>query len=100
VQASDAGTHVLLTLNSIPNGIFTIQLFASTTPDATGYGQGKTLVATIPMVATDASGNAKGPNGAFIEVDVKQNLSGLYLTATATDARKNTSEFAKDVQGT
>src|SRR6266567_2984422 len=45
-MASGAGTSVLLRLNSAPNSSFIVQIFANTTPDPTGHGQGKTLVAT------------------------------------------------------
>jgi hypothetical protein len=85
-------TTVALALNSILNTPFTIQLFVAL-PDPTGYGQGRFLVATVPL-STDASGN-----GAVV-VTVNQNLTGAYLTATATAAGpyNETSEFSQDFQ--
>jgi hypothetical protein len=79
-------------LNSIPSTQFTIQLFVAV-PDPTGFGQGRTLVATVPL-STDAAGNGT------IVVTVPKNLGGAYLTATATAAApyNETSEFSKDFQ--
>jgi hypothetical protein len=99
VRAGSVATFIDLTLNSTPNSTFTIQLFASTTPDASGFGQGKTLLTTI-TVNTDGSGNIKGPSGSFIGVQIPQNLAGLYLSATATDSANNTSEFSQAMQVT
>jgi parallel beta-helix repeat protein len=99
-----SSTFVVLSLNSIPNATFTIQIFANPTPDPTGYGQGKTLVATV-TVTTDLLGNIAsviGPNAKVVNshlvVAVPQNLAGQYLTATATDSSGDTSEFGRDVQ--
>jgi parallel beta-helix repeat protein len=90
-SASGSITHIGLGLNSIPSTSFTIQVFANPSPDATGYGQGNTLVATMTLT-TAASGN-----GAVL-VTVSQNLAGQYVTATATAPSMDTSEFAKDVK--
>jgi hypothetical protein len=88
--ASGSVTKVVLQLNSIPNTVFTIQLFVAV-PDPTGFGQGRFLVATVPL-STDPAGNGQ------IVVTVSLNLGGAYLTATATAAApyNETSEFSKD----
>jgi hypothetical protein len=86
-----AGSSINVSLNSIPNTSFTIQLFASPAPDPTGYGQGKTPLVTL-TITTDALGNG------FVVWHVPLNLKGLYLSATATDPSGDTSEFSKAVQ--
>jgi hypothetical protein len=80
------------TLNSAPNTTYTLQFFANTTADPSGYGEGQTLIGTT-TVTTDASGNASFAatfNGLVIPV-------GDAVSATATDPSGNTSEFALDV---
>ena len=77
------------TLNSAPNGNFLIQFFGNTTCDASGNGEGATLLGAT-SVATNASGNAVIP--------IFPAAVGQFVTATATDALENTSEFSACVQ--
>src|SRR5581483_1295769 len=91
---SGSSTLVRLSLNSIASSLFTIQIFANPTLDPTGYGQGKTLVATV-AVNTDATGNL---SGGFVLVTVPQILTGQYLSATATAPLGDTSEFGRDMK--
>jgi hypothetical protein len=84
-------TFVTISLNSIPKTSFVVQIFANAAPDPSGFGQGKTLVATV-TITTDAMGNG------VVVVNVPMNLKGLYLAATATDPLGDTSEFGKDVK--
>jgi titin len=88
-----AGSSILMSLNSIPNSSFTIQLFSNPVPDPTGHGQGKSLVVTL-TITTGASGNGS------IVWNVPASLKGLYLSATATDPLGDTSEFSQDVKVT
>ena len=90
------GTVIRLLLNSDPTFTFTIQIFASSVPNPMGdyEGEGQTSVTSV-NVSTDSHGNIAG--GA-INVVVPQNLTGQFLTATATDAHGNTSEFAAAFQ--
>ncbi|QEH36898.1 3-dehydroshikimate dehydratase [Aquisphaera giovannonii] len=74
------------TLSSAPNSSFTVQFFASPEPDPSGYGEGQIDLGSI-TVQTDAAGNASF-KGLF---DAK---GGQFITATATDAAGNTSEFS------
>ncbi|MCU1462812.1 MAG: hypothetical protein JWO37_2887 [Acidimicrobiales bacterium] len=82
------------TLNSTPAKSFTIELFASTTKDPSGNGEGATYLGTVNPAATDGSGNtsfsAPFPGG---------NLAGKWITATATrNDTGDTSEFSTAVQ--
>ena len=77
------------TLNSAPNGNFLIQFFGNTACDASGNGEGATFLGST-SVATDANGNATIP--LFPAV-------AQFVTATATDAFENTSEFSACVAG-
>jgi parallel beta-helix repeat protein len=84
-------TTIHLSLSSIHSTVFYIQIFANSALDPSGYGQGRTLVATVPLV-TNASGFGE------ITITLPQNLKGQYLTATATalGGFLETSEFSRD----
>ncbi len=81
------------TLNSVANTAFLVQFFSSPLPDPSGYGQGETLLDTLP-VTTDSSGNAT------INLKLPGGLpAGLWITATATNqATGDTSEFSNALQ--
>ena len=64
----------------------TIELFANEAPDASGHGEGETFVGT-------ATPDAKGRFTATLPAG----LAGQWITATATDAAGNTSEFSEAV---
>jgi uncharacterized repeat protein (TIGR01451 family) len=80
-------TTVTGTLDSSPGGTFTIEFFASTTANPSGYGEGQTYLGQA-TVTTDATGH-----GAF-SAALPAVAAGQLLTATATDAGGNTSEFS------
>ncbi|MEG4029166.1 MULTISPECIES: SdrD B-like domain-containing protein [unclassified Microcoleus] len=82
--ASAGSVTVAGTYNSIPSTTFTLQIFANTPPST----QGQTFIASIP-VTTDATGNA-----AFNQTFPAAVTAGQLITATATDAAGNTSEFS------
>ncbi|MDQ5825832.1 MAG: S-layer homology domain-containing protein [Chloroflexota bacterium] len=90
--SSGASTVVTGSLNSITNTQFTLQFFASTTCDASNYGEGQIYLGQT-TVATNSTGDttftAGLPNGAPF---------GSYITSTATDPQGNTSEFSMCVQ--
>ncbi len=76
-------------LNSRPNSRFIIELFHNDQcGDAFGkpVGEGQTFLTTFE-VTTDGAGN----RGFSVNVDPR---SGGFITATATDAQNNTSEFS------
>ncbi|WP_435021785.1 Calx-beta domain-containing protein [Tundrisphaera sp. TA3] len=68
---------------------FRVEFFASETPDATGYGQGRTYLG-FTTVTVNSLGTGRFsffPEGAV--------AGGSYITATATDPNGNTSEFSQ-----
>ncbi len=87
--SSDDGALVRVGLNSIPNSTYTIELFSSTVCHADGYGEGETPLKTVTL-ATDNTGN--GTTTTAVSGD---QLTGNVLTATASDANGNTSEFSR-----
>jgi hypothetical protein len=86
-----ASTSISGTLNSTPNTNFFLQFFSNPLKDPSGFGQGRTLLGGLNVV-TDASGNAP-----FTFIVPKTTPAGQFVSATATDATGNTSEFAADV---
>jgi hypothetical protein len=84
-------TRVTLSLQATPGAMFTIQIFASPSPDPSGSVEGQTLVMTM-METADASGNI------LVTISVPGNLTGQFITATATDSANNTSEFSNAVR--
>ncbi len=85
-------TRVEGTLNSAPDTSFTLEFFANSACDASGYGEGETPLGTA-VVTTDGGGNA-GFNVTFATVVP----AGQFITATATNPNNNTSEFSQCVQ--
>jgi hypothetical protein len=75
------------TLNSAPNSTFHIEIFASPAGDPSGHGQGRDLLGSL-TVTTDPLGNASFTFsfGPFPGEPI--------LSATATDAAGDTSEFS------
>ena len=84
-------TYLLGTFHSAASTSFTLQFFASTQADPSGYGQGQSLIGTT-TVTTDGEGNASFSASFPIVVP-----SGQFVSATATDPTGDTSEFAQDV---
>ena len=76
------------TLNSSANGTFTIQFFGNAACDGSGNGEGETFLGQIQVTA-DGSGNATIP---FFAAP-----AGQVVTATATSASGDTSEFSSCV---
>jgi CSLREA domain-containing protein len=77
-------TRIDGTLDSVPSASFDLEFFANLVPDASGYGEGRFFLGSIPL-STDPSGHA-----AFTFFAAGHQV---YLSATATDAAGNTSEF-------
>jgi len=90
--SNDGATTILGLLNSTPNTVFTLEFFANSECDPSGFGEGETFIGST-KVTTDGSGNASF-------TAIFQGTAG-FITATATDLDGNTSEFSRciSVQG-
>ena len=86
-----SSTEIVGTFNSLPNAMYTLDFYDSSSPDPTGFGQGKTYLGSA-TVTTDSSGNVR------FDVSVLGSSNvGDSITATATDSAGNTSEFSRFV---
>ncbi len=74
-------------LNSTPSTNFTLEFFSNAACDGSGNGEGATFLGTIP-VTTDSGGDVP------FTTEVPAVAVGAQITATATDAAGNTSEFS------
>ena len=66
-------------------------MYRNASPDASGFGQGQFYLGSFG-VTTDGSGNAT-----FAFTNSAGNFAGQYISATATAADGDTSEFSADV---
>ncbi|MEQ1853828.1 MAG: Calx-beta domain-containing protein, partial [Chthoniobacteraceae bacterium] len=91
--ATTNGTEITIagSFNSAPGTTYRLEFFASTAPDASGYGEGERYLGHLD-VTTDGAGNANYSTTFAASVGV-----GESITATATDPLNNTSEFAGNV---
>ena len=87
-----ATTTIQGTLNSTGNTTFTLEFFANSTLDDSGYGEGETFLGS-QEVTTGSDGNASFT--ASFSTSVPE---GQFITATATDPDGNTSEFSQGVE--
>ena len=78
-------------LDSAANTTYRLELFASTSPDPSGFGQGQQYLGTY-NVTTNDSGYVSG--GGTLPYTV---APGKYITTTVTDPSGNTSEFSNAV---
>ena len=81
------------TFNSLPNQTYTADIFQSATCDASGNGEGKTLIGSTTLT-TDAGGNTTYNLTGF------PIIVGQIITTTATDSLGNTSEFSQCLTAT
>ncbi len=89
-SATSNGTNTAITgtLNSTVNATYTVQFFSNSACDSSGNGEGQIFLGQAG-VTTDANGNASF--NATLPAPV---AIGAFITATATDAANNTSEFS------
>ncbi len=83
------GVAITGLLNSRPNVTFNLDFYASPTCDAKGFGEGRTYLGSTG-ITTNAGGNA----GFSVNLPVSVTTNHA-VTATATDATGNTSEFSR-----
>ena len=86
---SAADTTVRGTLDAAPNSVYQIDLFSNLSADPSGNGEGQIYLGAV-AVTTDATGN-----GGFTATIANPLTVGQFVTATATDALGNTSEFSR-----
>jgi len=84
--------EILGNLNSLPNGTYKIQFYYNAACDGIGNGEGEVLIGTS-TVSTNGSGDAAFDETFNVAVSV-----GSVVTAIATDANNNSSEFSACVQ--
>jgi hypothetical protein len=89
--ASAASTRVQGSLHSTPSSSFTLDFYANSAADPSGYGEGERYLGSA-SVTTDTDGNA-----IFNALISAPSTAGEFITATATDALGNTSEFSQAV---
>lgn len=85
-------TNIVGSLNSTASSTFAVDFFVSPTYDSTNFGEGKVYVGSANVTtATNCNGdfNVTLPYGA---------VDSQFVTATATDATGNTSEFSQYVR--
>ena len=92
VSISGGATTIDGMLESTPNTSFTVQFFASTVCDPSGYGEGERYLGET-MAITDGAGMAT-----FSATPLGFPAGRTFFTATATDPNGNTSEFSQCLQ--
>jgi titin len=88
----DGKVTVMGTLNSTPNSQFTIEWFVNNSCNPSGFGEGEKFIGSM-IVTTNALGRAK-----FTMTFTTGVSSGQFISATATDANNNTSQFSRCVR--
>jgi hypothetical protein len=91
VSVAPVGTAVAGSLRSTPNTSFTIDFYASSAADPSGRGEGERWLGAI-NVTSNPAGIAN-----FAGILPAATSGGEVLTATATDAAGNTSEFSQAI---
>jgi hypothetical protein len=86
-SASGGNTRVQGTLNSRPAAAYDLDFYSSPDCDASGHGEGMKYLGSTSMT-TDDSGLGR------FDVTLPVAAEGRQITATATDAEGNTSEFS------
>ncbi|MCC7370721.1 MAG: hypothetical protein IT306_20035 [Chloroflexi bacterium] len=84
--AFGGATRVTGTLNSLADTTFTVDVYSNPACDATGYGEGRTLLGSAAVTTV-------GNDGAF-SFDVTGGAVGASTTATDTNPSNQTSEFS------
>ena len=81
------------------NDAYTVEVFASRSCAASGYGEGEKFVGSAPVTIANASlgFNGSAQFTADIKLDSGTFTSYPVITATATDSNGNTSEFSQCV---
>jgi hypothetical protein len=94
--APGSHTQVVGKLTGLPNTTYTLDFFASASADPSGYGQGQRYLGS-GQVTTNGSGKITF-NTKALGILLGASLEGEVITATATDAYGNTSEFSAAIE--
>lgn len=86
---SASTTSIQGSLNSTPNSTFTLEFFSNSVIEPSLFGEGRTYLGSM-NVTTNGSGNAT-----FAFTPLVGIFSGEHVTATATNANDDTSEFSQ-----
>src|SRR5262249_32074353 len=81
-------TTISGSLDSTPSSSFTVDFYANTECDPSGFGQGRTYIGTLPPLMTD------GNCAATFQASFPTSFPVRFISATATDSARNTSEFS------
>ena len=84
-----SATTIMGTLNSNPSGTFRIEFFSNVAADSSGFGEGQTFFGSTTVTDTNGDGNES-----FSFSSLSPVAAGQFISATATDAAGNTSEFS------
>jgi hypothetical protein len=76
-------------LNSLPDANYTLHFYGNTACDPSEHGEGEFYLGSTVVTTS--------PNPKAFEVTLSTTLEFAFITATATDAFGNTSEFSKCV---
>jgi titin len=91
-SSDGSSTTIIGGLASTPSTTFTVEFFADTVSNPSGYGEGRRFLGST-TVTTDAAGNADFTFTMAIAVH-----PGQFIAATATDPANNTSAFSACIQ--
>jgi CSLREA domain-containing protein len=94
-EVTAGAVTVVGTLNSVPSSTFTLDFYSNSSCNAAApnnHGEGRTYLGEKTAVTTDAGGDA---TFTFTSDGSPVVSAGDVITATATDANGNTSEFSR-----
>ena len=91
VTPSRYNTSIVGEVNALPNTTYQIEFFENDALDSSGHGEGQTVIHTT-LVTTDASGTAP------YSFNLTTVPPGTLISANATDAAGNTSEFSEGIE--
>ena len=91
-SSSGGATTIIGRLNSTPSSTFRLQFFATPSANSGGNVEGQTLLGNLANVTTNSNGDAT-----FTASFAASVPTGQFVTATATSATNDTSEFSDPV---
>jgi hypothetical protein len=94
VSGNPLTTAQVLGVLDTGNGTFDLRFYASDSCDPSGNGEGQEAVGQATVVISNAGQFTNGSTGFSVPLSSPHPLPGRMLTATATDATGNTSEFS------